>query len=167
MGAFGRVVKAEAVGLIKGESVKTVAVKMVRLKINIASLEALVTELKVMIHIGSHLNVLNLLGACTKNITKGSSISVYHKSVLYLMKLSLFQGMFCDNRILPLRRLAQLFGKEPQEIRESNWFFRLFETNWWKCGMRWSNRRHSKVIKWADSEWKSKMINTIYCMNIL
>ena len=94
MGAFGRVVKAEAVGLIKGESVKTVAVKMVRLKINIASLEALVTELKVMIHIGSHLNVLNLLGACTKNITKGSSISVYHKSVLYLMKLFLFQGMF-------------------------------------------------------------------------
>ena len=71
-GAFGRVVKAEAVGLIKDESVTTVAVKMVRSKLNIASLEALVTELKVMIHIGSHLNVLNLLGACTKNISKGS-----------------------------------------------------------------------------------------------
>ena len=71
-GAFGRVVKAEAVGLIKDESVTTVAVKMVRSKFNIESLEALVTELKVMIHIGSHLNVLNLLGACTKNISKGS-----------------------------------------------------------------------------------------------
>ena len=70
-GCFGVVVKAEAVG-IKGsdEISKTVAVKMVRSKTNVTALEDLVSELKVMIYLGSHLNVLNLLGACTKNIHK-------------------------------------------------------------------------------------------------
>lgn len=72
-GCFGRVVKGEAIG-IKGscEIVQTVAVKMVRSKANVAALEALVSELKILIYLGSHLNVVNLLGACTKNITKGT-----------------------------------------------------------------------------------------------
>ena len=71
-GCFGRVVKAEAIG-IKGssETVKTVAVKMVRSQTNVAAMESLVSELKILIHLGSHLNVVNLLGACTKKITKG------------------------------------------------------------------------------------------------
>lgn len=46
---------------------------MVRSKLNIAALEALVSELKVMTYIGSHLNVVNLLGAHTKNIAKGDA----------------------------------------------------------------------------------------------
>ena len=79
-GAFGRVVKAEAIGLKSadgdGESdVKTVAVKMVRSQLliqnQVAALEALVAELKVMIYLGSNLNVVNLLGACTKRASKG------------------------------------------------------------------------------------------------
>jgi serine/threonine protein kinase len=73
-GCFGRVVKAEAVG-IKGsdEPIKTVAVKMVRSQTNVAALEALASELKILIHLGSHLNVVNLLGACTKKISQGLS----------------------------------------------------------------------------------------------
>ena len=70
-GAFGRVVKAEAVGLRQGEPVTTVAVKMTRSSTNVAAVEALVSELKILIHLGSHLNVVNLLGACTKNAFKG------------------------------------------------------------------------------------------------
>ena len=71
-GCFGIVVKAEAVG-IKGsdEISKTVAVKTVRSQTNEAALEALISELKVLIYLGSHLNVLNLLGACTNKIHKG------------------------------------------------------------------------------------------------
>lgn len=71
-GCFGRVVKAEAVG-IEGsdEHVKTVAVKMVRTETNVAALEALVSEMKILMHLGSHLNVVNLLGTCTKQINKG------------------------------------------------------------------------------------------------
>lgn len=72
VGCFGRVVKAEAVGIKRAnEAVKTVAVKMVRSKNNFTALEALISELKILIYLGSHLNVVNLLGACTKNITKG------------------------------------------------------------------------------------------------
>ncbi len=72
VGCFGRVIKAEAVG-IKGstKTTQTVAVKMARLRNNAAALEALVSELKILIYLGSHLNILNLLGACTKQISKG------------------------------------------------------------------------------------------------
>jgi hypothetical protein len=73
VGCFGRVVKAEAVGVKDSEeTVKTVAVKMVKSQINAAAMEALVSELKILIYLGSHLNVVNLLGACTKNIHKGN-----------------------------------------------------------------------------------------------
>ncbi|XP_033631819.1 hemicentin-1-like [Asterias rubens] len=65
-GAFGRVVKAAAFGIDKTQNCTTVAVKM--LKENATDLErkALMTELKMLIHIGPHLNVVNLMGACTK-----------------------------------------------------------------------------------------------------
>jgi serine/threonine protein kinase len=73
-GAFGRVYKAEATGLVKdGESITTVAVKTVLTQGSAEQgpLEALVNELKIMIHVGSNVNVVNLLGACTQNIIKG------------------------------------------------------------------------------------------------
>jgi len=51
---------------------------MVRDQIDkVPALEALVSELKVMLHLGSHLNVVNLLGACTKRISKGISHCVH------------------------------------------------------------------------------------------
>ena len=71
-GAFGRVAKAEAVGLRQEEPITTVAVKMTRSFTNVSAVEALVSELKIMIHLGSHMNVVNLLGACTKNAFKGN-----------------------------------------------------------------------------------------------
>ncbi|KAI9559363.1 hypothetical protein GHT06_016152 [Daphnia sinensis] len=76
-GCFGRVVKAQAVGVKDSEeTVKTVAVKMVRSQTNVAALEALVGELKIMIHLGAHLNVVNLLGACTKSVIKGELLVI-------------------------------------------------------------------------------------------
>ena len=44
---------------------------MVKSSVNLVELESLISELKVLIHLGPHLNVVNLLGACTKNIRKG------------------------------------------------------------------------------------------------
>ncbi|XP_046456193.1 vascular endothelial growth factor receptor kdr-like [Daphnia pulex] len=76
-GCFGRVVKAEAVGVKDSEeNVQTVAVKMIRSQTNAAALEALVSELKIMIYLGAHLNVVNLLGACTKSIIRGKLLVV-------------------------------------------------------------------------------------------
>ncbi|XP_059350093.1 fibroblast growth factor receptor 1-like, partial [Daphnia carinata] len=77
-GCFGEVYKAKAVGL-KGSDkhVTTVAVKKVlstpqfQMKSNTAALDALIKELKILNYLGSHLNVVNLLGACTKDIIKG------------------------------------------------------------------------------------------------
>jgi FMS-like tyrosine kinase 1 len=69
-GAFGVVLKADAWGIIEGEMKTTVAVKMVKRNTNHTYIKALASELKIMVHLGKHLNVVNLLGACTKNLTK-------------------------------------------------------------------------------------------------
>ncbi|XP_023247047.1 vascular endothelial growth factor receptor kdr-like, partial [Copidosoma floridanum] len=69
-GAFGVVVKAEASGICATEAVTTVAVKMVHENAESVYVRALVKEFKIMMHLGQHLNVVNLLGACTKNIVK-------------------------------------------------------------------------------------------------
>lgn len=62
--------KARAYGIIPDEPVTTVAVKMVRRNAENAYIRALASELKIMVHLGKHLNVVNLLGACTNNIAK-------------------------------------------------------------------------------------------------
>uniref|UniRef100_A0AAY4E811 receptor protein-tyrosine kinase n=1 Tax=Denticeps clupeoides TaxID=299321 RepID=A0AAY4E811_9TELE len=65
-GAFGKVVEASAFGIDKLSTCKTVAVKMLKGGATNNEWKALMSELKILIHIGHHLNVVNLLGACTK-----------------------------------------------------------------------------------------------------
>ncbi|KAF2903028.1 hypothetical protein ILUMI_03160 [Ignelater luminosus] len=69
-GAFGVVMKAEANGIVDGEETTMVAVKMVKRQADPTYIKALASELKIMVHLGKHLNVVNLLGACTKNVAK-------------------------------------------------------------------------------------------------
>ncbi|XP_053709080.1 vascular endothelial growth factor receptor 2 isoform X1 [Synchiropus splendidus] len=65
-GAFGQVVEAAAFGIEKVATCTTVAVKMLKEGATSSEYRALMSELKILIHIGHHLNVVNLLGACTK-----------------------------------------------------------------------------------------------------
>ncbi|XP_067843475.1 vascular endothelial growth factor receptor 2 isoform X2 [Heptranchias perlo] len=65
-GAFGKVVEAAAFNMEKTSTCKTVAVKMLKDGATSSEQRALMSELKILIHIGHHLNVVNLLGACTK-----------------------------------------------------------------------------------------------------
>uniref|UniRef100_A0A668ARI8 receptor protein-tyrosine kinase n=1 Tax=Myripristis murdjan TaxID=586833 RepID=A0A668ARI8_9TELE len=65
-GAFGQVVEAAAFGIEKATTCTTVAVKMLKEGATSSEHRALMSELKILIHIGHHLNVVNLLGACTK-----------------------------------------------------------------------------------------------------
>ncbi|KAM4854166.1 vascular endothelial growth factor receptor 2 [Thomomys bottae] len=65
-GAFGQVIEADAFGIDKAATCKTVAVKMLKEGATHSEHRALMSELKILIHIGHHLNVVNLLGACTK-----------------------------------------------------------------------------------------------------
>ncbi|KAL9923894.1 PDGF- and VEGF-receptor related isoform 5-T7 [Glossina fuscipes fuscipes] len=69
-GAFGVVLKAHAESIRPEEKESVVAVKMVKRNANNEVMRALVSELKIMVHLGQHLNVVNLLGAVTKNIAK-------------------------------------------------------------------------------------------------
>ncbi|KGL75334.1 Vascular endothelial growth factor receptor 1, partial [Tinamus guttatus] len=66
-GAFGKVVQASAFGIKKSPTCRIVAVKMLKDGATASEYKALMTELKILIHIGHHLNIVNLLGACTKN----------------------------------------------------------------------------------------------------
>ena len=63
-------IKAQAIGINSWERSTTVAVKMVKPNADILYIKALMSELKIMIHLGRHLNIVNLLGACTKGLAK-------------------------------------------------------------------------------------------------
>ncbi|KAL8207400.1 UNVERIFIED_CONTAM: hypothetical protein K2H54_055998 [Gekko kuhli] len=88
-GAFGQVIEADAFGIDKTATCKTVAVKMLKEGATHSEHRALMSELKILIHIGHHLNVVNLLGACTKpggplmvivEYCKFGNLSVYLRS---------------------------------------------------------------------------------------
>ncbi|KAJ8281598.1 hypothetical protein COCON_G00041170 [Conger conger] len=64
-GAFGKVVEAMAYGLGKEDNVMQVAVKMLKPSAHPEEKEALISELKILSHLGQHKNIVNLLGACT------------------------------------------------------------------------------------------------------
>ncbi|XP_054478724.1 receptor-type tyrosine-protein kinase FLT3 [Anoplopoma fimbria] len=64
-GAFGMVVQATAYGINKPGVSQQVAVKMLKEKHQTVEKEALMSELKMLTHIGHHANIVNLLGACT------------------------------------------------------------------------------------------------------
>ncbi|KAG0724706.1 Vascular endothelial growth factor receptor 3 [Chionoecetes opilio] len=67
-GAFGRVYSATVLNLLPGEARSCVAVKMIKSRTDDAQLKALRSEVKIMIHIGRHTNIVNLLGACSKDL---------------------------------------------------------------------------------------------------
>ncbi|KAG0713917.1 Vascular endothelial growth factor receptor 1 [Chionoecetes opilio] len=69
-GAFGRVVKASVTGL-EGPACTTVAIKMCKNAFDISQTRALALELKIMMNLGKHLNIVNLKGASTDQIRKG------------------------------------------------------------------------------------------------
>nr|XP_060634516.1 mast/stem cell growth factor receptor Kit [Anolis sagrei ordinatus] len=64
-GAFGKVVEATAYGLFKPDGALRVAVKMLKPSAHFTEKEALMSELKVLSYLGNHINIVNLLGACT------------------------------------------------------------------------------------------------------
>ncbi|XP_026331015.1 fibroblast growth factor receptor homolog 1-like isoform X4 [Hyposmocoma kahamanoa] len=66
-GEFGKVVKAECVGILKPGVPSVVAVKMLKEGHTDAEMMALVSEMEMMKMIGKHVNIINLLGCCTQD----------------------------------------------------------------------------------------------------
>ncbi|XP_027210906.2 vascular endothelial growth factor receptor 1 isoform X2 [Penaeus vannamei] len=90
-GAFGQVYRATALDLRPGKPRTTVAVKMARSHADSAQLKALRSELKIMVHIGRHMNIVNLLGACSRDFAaKGELLLVVeyckHGNILDYMR---------------------------------------------------------------------------------
>uniref|UniRef100_A0A3B3C2J7 receptor protein-tyrosine kinase n=1 Tax=Oryzias melastigma TaxID=30732 RepID=A0A3B3C2J7_ORYME len=65
-GAFGKVVEATAYGLGTDNKATRVAVKMLKPSAHSEERDALMSELKILSHLGYHNNIVNLLGACTQ-----------------------------------------------------------------------------------------------------
>ncbi|XP_045028121.1 vascular endothelial growth factor receptor 1 isoform X2 [Daphnia magna] len=116
VGCFGRVVKAEAVGLKDSdETVKTVAVKMVRSATNDAEMEALIRELKILIYLGSHFNVVNLLGACTKRASRGELLIIIDYCRFGNLQTYLMNNR--DNFINQVDKYGQLNSEKLKEAK--------------------------------------------------
>lgn len=109
-GAFGMVVQATAYGINKPGVSQQVAVKMLKEKHQAVEKEALMSELKMLTHIGHHANIVNLLGACTEtgpiylifqyccygdllNYLKNNS-QRYHKSVTDAFNKDRFSSLY-------------------------------------------------------------------------
>ncbi|MPC52313.1 Vascular endothelial growth factor receptor 1 [Portunus trituberculatus] len=71
-GAFGRVIKATVTGL-QGPATTTVAIKTCKNDVDAAQ-KAIISELKIMMHLGAHLNIVNLLGANTEHLLGGCDV---------------------------------------------------------------------------------------------
>lgn len=65
-GAFGLVVKGEALGIFKDNNSVTVAVKMLKEDATDREMMDLIREMEMMKLIGKHKNIINLLGCCTQ-----------------------------------------------------------------------------------------------------
>ncbi|XP_030921899.1 vascular endothelial growth factor receptor 1 [Geospiza fortis] len=97
-GAFGKVVQASAFGIRKSPTCRIVAVKMLKEGATASEYKALMTELKILIHIGHHLNIVNLLGACTKNGGPLMVIVEYCKYGNLSNYLKSKRNLFCPNK---------------------------------------------------------------------
>lgn len=65
-GAFGLVIKGEALGIFKDNNSVTVAVKMLKEDATDREMMDLIREMEMMKLIGKHKNIINLLGCCTQ-----------------------------------------------------------------------------------------------------
>ncbi|XP_040922128.1 receptor-type tyrosine-protein kinase FLT3 [Toxotes jaculatrix] len=120
-GAFGMVVQATAYGINKPGVSQQVAVKMLKEKHQTMEKEALMSELKMLTHIGHHTNIVNLLGACTDtgpiylifqyccygdmlNYLKNNS-ERYHKSVTDAFSKDRFSSIY--HNLQPLKSSSE------------------------------------------------------------
>lgn len=87
VGAFGRVYKAELLSLTAGGKPTTVAVKTIKSKTNEEHIKGARAEVKILMHIGRHRNIINLLGVCSKDVVdKGDVLLRY----AYYTNVSMF-----------------------------------------------------------------------------
>ncbi|RMC07250.1 hypothetical protein DUI87_16707 [Hirundo rustica rustica] len=115
-GAFGKVVQASAFGIRKSPTCRIVAVKMLKEGATASEYKALMTELKILIHIGHHLNIVNLLGACTKNGGPLMVIVEYCKYGNLSNYLKSKRNLFCPNKGEPTKKDIEPVESKKQRL---------------------------------------------------
>ena len=102
------------------ENVTTVAVKMVKPTAKSKdAIVALVRELKILIYLGGHLNVVNLLGACTKtNVIGEIQLHENMKEKLKILFFQVYRRISGLNRFLSIRKFKILFNGKPEPFHQ-------------------------------------------------
>lgn len=80
-----------------------------KLNVDPSYVKGLVSELKIMIHIGKHLNIINLLGACTGNIKESNTtLTKYLLENIDHVKYTRYDG---DCWVLSIWKYASIFAQ--------------------------------------------------------
>ncbi|CAG5055924.1 unnamed protein product [Parnassius apollo] len=165
-GAFGVVYKAEARGIIDAEETTQVAVKMVKKTADNMYIKALASELKIMVHLGKHINIVNLLGACTKNVGKRELIVIVEYCKFgnihnYLQKhREVFIDQLTDNKDKNLGKVNKAFScSSGSSAMQSDYFSsnHTQETDHTFLNTANTNRSGRKVSEtgYVQPEWRS------------
>lgn len=127
-GAFGKVVEGTAYGLSRSQPVMKVAVKMLKPTARSSEKQALMSELKIMTHLGAHLNIVNLLGACTKSgpIYIITEYCFYGDLVNYLHKN---RDNFQTRHPEKPKKDLDIFGLNPVDESTRSYVILSFENN--------------------------------------
>lgn len=127
-GAFGKVVEGTAYGLSRSQPVMKVAVKMLKPTARSSEKQALMSELKIMTHLGPHLNIVNLLGACTKSgpIYIITEYCFYGDLVNYLHKN---RDNFLSRHPEKPKKDLDIFGMNPADESTRSYVILSFENN--------------------------------------
>ncbi|EDL89926.1 platelet derived growth factor receptor, alpha polypeptide, isoform CRA_a [Rattus norvegicus] len=127
-GAFGKVVEGTAYGLSRSQPVMKVAVKMLKPTARSSEKQALMSELKIMTHLGPHLNIVNLLGACTKSgpIYIITEYCFYGDLVNYLHKN---RDSFMSRHPEKPKKDLDIFGLNPADESTRSYVILSFENN--------------------------------------
>ncbi|XP_051511426.1 platelet-derived growth factor receptor alpha-like [Myxocyprinus asiaticus] len=125
-GAFGKVVEGTAYGLSRSQPVMKVAVKMLKPTARSSEKQALMSELKIMTHLGPHLNIVNLLGACTKSgpIYIITEYCFYGDLVNYLQKN---RDGFLSRHTEKDKKDLDIFGINPADESSRSYVILSFE----------------------------------------
>ncbi|XP_049288619.1 platelet-derived growth factor receptor alpha-like isoform X2 [Anopheles funestus] len=142
-GAFGVVMKATATRIMVNEDETTVAVKMVKKQTDNEVMRALISELKIMVHLGQHLNVVNLLGAVTKNIAK--------RELMVIVEYCRFgnvQNFLLKHRPYFIDQINQETGEIDSSIDKN-------QLRWSKCGYQYN----SQGLKYVNLSFSTNNVN--------
>ncbi|XP_059196558.1 platelet-derived growth factor receptor alpha isoform X2 [Centropristis striata] len=161
-GAFGKVVEGTAYGLSRSQPVMKVAVKMLKPTARSSEKQALMSELKIMTHLGPHINIVNLLGACTKSgpIYIITEYCFYGDLVNYLHKN---RENFLSLKPEKSKKELDIFGINPADESSRSYVILSFESKGDYMDMKQAdNTQYVPMLEMSDASKYSDIQRSNY-----